>query len=237
MYKKEEMDFNHFEKTYSFESLRKTDVNVHNIMLNNFFKNYPNKDELVVFDVGCNAGSFIDIVKKHSNNIDLHCFEPHPRLSELIKQNHKDIKLNNFCLSNKNGDCIIYIPNQSVLVSSIINRPVFELYRTKAGADGTIQKVYEYKTKTKTIDSYCEENNIKKIDYLKIDVEGAEFMVLEGAKKMLKSKLIKGGQFEHGSTLEDAGTSLLEISNFLNDYGYEIHNNLSKSDILFMLKK
>jgi FkbM family methyltransferase len=37
-----------------------------------------------------------------------------------------------------------------------------------------------------TLDAFAKENQIKKVDYLKIDVEGFEYEVLEGAKALLK---------------------------------------------------
>ena len=40
-----------------------------------------------------------------------------------------------------------------------------------------------------TIDNFCKKNNIKKIDLLKIDTEGHEAEVLEGASKMLKKNI------------------------------------------------
>ena len=42
---------------------------------------------------------------------------------------------------------------------------------------------------TTTLDDFIKENNIDKIDYLKIDVEGAEYRVLEGLIKNLELKL------------------------------------------------
>ena len=37
------------------------------------------------------------------------------------------------------------------------------------------------------MDNYCQKNKIKKIDVLKIDTEGSEVEVLEGAKNILKN--------------------------------------------------
>ena len=41
-------------------------------------------------------------------------------------------------------------------------------------------------TNVNTLDNFCYKNKIKKIDFLKIDVEGYEYMVLQGAKKIIK---------------------------------------------------
>jgi hypothetical protein len=51
----------------------------------------------------------------------------------------------------------------------------------------------------KTLDGFCSEQGIEKIDFLKIDVEGHELFVLKGAAQMLQSKKIRFIQFEFGS--------------------------------------
>ena len=42
-----------------------------------------------------------------------------------------------------------------------------------------------------TIDSFVEKHNIKKIDILKIDTQGSEYLVLKGAKESLKRGIVK----------------------------------------------
>ena len=58
-------------------------------------------------------------------------------------------------------------------------------------------------------------------------------MIIEGSSEMLKQKKIKGGLFEIGETLKDAGTSEQEIETILRDYGYNIVKNLSRNDWYF----
>ena len=43
------------------------------------------------------------------------------------------------------------------------------------------------KVKTNTLDNFCKIKKIKRVDLLKIDVEGSELDVLRGAKKLLNS--------------------------------------------------
>ena len=43
------------------------------------------------------------------------------------------------------------------------------------------------KVKTNTLDNFCKIRKIKRVDLLKIDVEGSELDVLRGAKKLLNS--------------------------------------------------
>jgi hypothetical protein len=66
-------------------------------------------------------------------------------------------------------------------------------------------------------------------------VEGAEKMVLEGAKELLQSHRIKAGVFEIGETLKDAGTSTEEVCRLLESYGYIIDKTFSQNDYVFYL--
>jgi len=42
-----------------------------------------------------------------------------------------------------------------------------------------------------TLDSYVESNNIQKVDYIKMDIEGYELLALEGMKKTIQKFLPK----------------------------------------------
>lgn len=66
---------------------------------------------------------------------------------------------------------------------------------------------------------YCELNNINKVDFLKIDVEGMETKVLTGFGDFLKN--VRYIQFEYGIGLRDAGSNLKEIIDLLNKYGFK----------------
>jgi FkbM family methyltransferase len=75
-----------------------------------------------------------------------------------------------------------------------------------------------------TIDSYCRDNKVEFIDLLKIDVEGAEYQVMLGAKSVFKNKRIRCCVFEFGATTFDMGNSPKEIESFLNSYDYSVSN-------------
>ena len=77
-----------------------------------------------------------------------------------------------------------------------------------------------------TIDKFVEENNIEKIDYIKMDVEGAERTILEGAIKTIKKfKPHLAIAIYHGGKLfmEDFYDVPIFIKNVINeDYEYYI---------------
>lgn len=75
-----------------------------------------------------------------------------------------------------------------------------------------------------TLDNLIEKNNIKKIDLLKIDTEGFEHEVLQGAKKSLKLKKIKAIMIEK------------QLSNMYLNYNFKkVSKILEKNG--FLLKK
>jgi FkbM family methyltransferase len=214
-----------FEK-YSFQELNTIDFKILQEVLF-YFKTSKQSlhPESVFFDVGTNAGSFIKALDLFSFP-NVHCFEPHPLLAEKTKQVYPHITMNDYCLGNRNGFIDIYIPILSVGLSSVIRRPVF---------DQLNQEIIVLNVKCQTLDSYCEEHSIQQIDFIKIDVEGAEKTVLEGAKGLLQSHRIKAGIFEIGQTLSDAGASTEEVCELLENYGYVINKQFSSNDYIFSL--
>jgi FkbM family methyltransferase len=179
-----------------------------------------------IFDVGCNAGSFVKVLQVFSLQQNIHCFEPHPVINKKTKELYPFIRMNEYCLGNQDGVQDIFIPQWSVGLSSLIYRPVF---------DQLNQQIFTLNIQCQKLDTYCKENNITEIDFIKIDVEGAEKMIFEGARELLSNKKIKCGIFEVGQTLIDAKTSEEEVVSLIEGYGYKIDRSISKDNLLFYL--
>jgi len=98
--------------------------------------------------------------------------EPVPEMFELLqKERPRDI---NICcaLGAKAGEATFY--KTAVSGYSTLN----ENFAKRAQAAG--QKVHPYRVKIETLDKICSERRVQHIDFLKIDVEGAEKEVLLG---------------------------------------------------------
>ncbi len=67
----------------------------------------------------------------------------------------------------------------------------------------------------KTLDGFCDERNIDRIALLKLDVEGHELKVLEGAHRLIQSNAIDFIQFEFGGTNVDSKTFLHDFTDLL----------------------
>jgi FkbM family methyltransferase len=73
-----------------------------------------------------------------------------------------------------------------------------------------------------TLDELAGQLKILRIDFLKIDVEGNELSVLQGAKSSLSTGAIDFIQIEFGHAARAAGVYLHDIINFVNEYDYKI---------------
>jgi FkbM family methyltransferase len=190
--------------------------------LNNVFNKakIENKD-LIIFDVGCNAGSFINfVISKNLDIKNLYAFEPNSHLVNdfLINhyKNYKNIKIIEAGLGGIEEVLEFHIPGRSPALGSLVDRQIFH-------REDIEKEMVTVKVNVKTIDLFCEENGIDKIDYIKIDTEGFEFNVLKGANRMLSEGKIMGGQFEWG--IEEGGNFLSDIINYLNNHGYIIEGS------------
>ena len=84
---------------------------------------------------------------------------------------------------------------------------------------------------TIALDDFCTQQGIDRIHLLKIDVEGAEYQVLKGAKMLLQAKRIDCIVFEFGVTSFDMGNTPEEIKTLLHSSGYGIRNVVSGDPI------
>jgi FkbM family methyltransferase len=82
----------------------------------------------------------------------------------------------NAAISEKDGESLLYVRRAPMV--SRIHIP------QKAKPSNAIDAV---RVKTRSIDSILEQYNIPKVDWIKIDAEGAEILILRGAKGLLSS--------------------------------------------------
>lgn len=168
----------------------------------------------IVFDIGMNYGEWSRYALSLNNNIDLHCFEPIEYYCQRAKQSDLGARatINHLAVCEKIDETTFYAFGEGSGGSS--------LYRQDPVNDGISDQITEIKTNTTTIDEYCSMKNIDRVDYMKIDVEGAEFDVLSGAIGMFSSRKIGMATIEYGVTWISARRYLMDIFEFSEKVGY-----------------
>jgi FkbM family methyltransferase len=142
----------------------------------------------IIFDVGSHEGKITSLLNDLYKNSKIYSFEPNRKLIEKIKKNFKkNVVFFNYALGSKNKEEKISI-NTLDLTSSLSKINKNSIYfKFKKIILGSNKNNYIQKVKMTTLDYFCAKKKIKKIDLIKIDVEGYEQNVLVGATKTMRN--------------------------------------------------
>jgi len=173
-------------------------------------------DSGIVFDVGANRGTWLHLMRQYHENVIVHAFEPVPCLCKEYLEQYQSttISIHEKALSNFCGLGKLYYYSHADGLGGLVFHPWIE---TEVG------KPQELIVELDTVDAFCEQNSIDQIDFMKIDVEGAELAVIEGAQRMIAEHRIRKLQFEYNNTFKDAGITLRQIYEHLTSQGYALY--------------
>lgn len=134
------------------------------------------KEGDVVFDVGANIGEVTFGMSKRVGNLGMiHSFEPDPFIFSKISRNLRLNSFTNICLNNVAlGD-----KEQELFLKA-------QVENNRGGTRINTNSKEGKKVKVTTLDFYVQQNALKKLDLIKIDVEGFEMKVLQGAQEVLQ---------------------------------------------------
>jgi FkbM family methyltransferase len=174
-----------------------------------FFEKYLQPQDVVV-DVGANIGAWSLIAATKANKGKIYAFEP-TKVVETLQQNSV---LNNFTnieiftevVSDKNG--FEYFSEPSELEISHIS--------TKKKGSKKLKAVT-----LDTVFSSRKRNHV--IDILKVDVEGAELKIFNGAKKLFNTQRLQLVLFEFGKKSAQYGYTFEDIYAFFEKYKFDLY--------------
>jgi FkbM family methyltransferase len=167
---------------------------------------------LIVFDVGANVGQYSILLNDvFGNRARIYSFEPSMLTFEKLKSNTSNltnIYIQNFGFGEKYTKSILFSnDNESSLAS---------LYKRNLNHFNITMNINE-EIDLKTIDGFCYENEIQRINLLKLDIEGHEISSLNGASRIINSGNIDFIQFEFGGCNIDSKTYFQDFYYMLND--------------------
>ncbi|MEQ8385848.1 MAG: FkbM family methyltransferase [Coleofasciculus sp. A1-SPW-01] len=153
-------------------------------------KIFPDLSQInTVFDVGANIGQTALYFSQKLPDANILSFEPVKETFHELQNNTsrlKQVNCFNHAFGDKDESKRIFMRKDSQIHSMIDN-----VTSPSDAISGMYDIVGEEIVNIKKIDSFCYEQNIDTIDLLKIDTEGYEMQVLQGASSYLGDNRVK----------------------------------------------
>ena len=182
----------------------------------------PNNRPVVFFDIGAHGGHFSDtIVKAYQIKRGI-LVEPLAHAIPILQNKFPDkgkILIINAAVADTNGETEFFVNPEADFVSSLlrINNKNEEL------AAMNIKDPVSVKVKTITIDKISADEQLDSVDLLKIDVQGAEHLVLNGAIETLKITKLVYTEFSFKPIYAQSST-FYDLYNFLYAHNFILTN-------------
>jgi len=164
-----------------------------------------------VIDVGANIGiTSVTIARKIGKDGKLYSFEPAPHYFRILQQNLSSNRIQNveafpLALSDSTGETEFYLKELS---SGII----FEKEAKKT------------RVSIVTIDSFLQQREVERIDFINMDCEGSELLVLRGAKETLRKNKVRIFCEIHRDFLRQLGQSIGDVVEYLQNLTFEVQS-------------
>jgi FkbM family methyltransferase len=191
----------------------------------------------VVFDVGGHAGQFAKLFAHLAPEGAVFVFEPARYARSILQimaglKNYPNLFVLPFGLGETPGEMALNVP---VKKKGNIGFGL-SFIGEKMASDGRFSAVMAERVFITTIDTMAEVLALKRLDFIKADIEGFEFFMLKGAQETLKKfhppmmlELTESSLSRHGQKIKDVFAFMASLgytAHFLN----ETHGTLSPAD-------
>jgi FkbM family methyltransferase len=138
-----------------------------------------------VLDIGANCGAYTSLFSSlagRAGSVD--AFEPLPAAFEVLERETRrwssipNWRLHRLACSDTGGFTTMWVPGEDQAQGS--------LRKHSAASWSTADLAREHKVEQARVDEFAKKIGLERIDFVKIDVEGAELLVLRGMERILR---------------------------------------------------
>lgn len=169
-------------------------------------------DFRTIFDVGANVGDWARIAHSLFPNATIHSFEILEPTYQALCSNTRGltrIRANACGLLDREGEIALNAFEGVSTITTITDYPHEFARKTASG-------------RVITGDGYVREHGIERIDFLKLDVEGAENLALAGLEQTIGAGKVSVVQFEYGQVSILTKFLLRDFYAFFERHGYRL---------------
>jgi FkbM family methyltransferase len=172
-------------------------TNLYDLWVANVYRFAAPSSPGAIFDVGANIGLFAAFAARHAPGRAIHCFEPLASNARMIPRNCPNAVVNRCGLGRARGRVRLGVDQHGIMASSVAQP----------------WPLREEEFEVLPLDDYTRRHAIEQIAFLKIDCEGMELDVLEGAAEALR-RTARVAMETHGPERHAASAEMLRAAGF-----------------------
>lgn len=185
---------------------------------------------MVVLDIGAHLGEYtLRASRLVGRSGQVHAFEPDPVMFDYLQQNAarspvENITVQQAAIADQPGEMQFAVQSEPS-ISSLVP------------TTGSLKRapVRTITVPVQTIDGYCAEHGLERVDFIKIDIEGAELLALRGAKSLLSQPpgMAPAIYFEFAERLmRPFGYSGADVLEYLAGFGYTVFESTDGATLI-----
>ncbi len=182
----------------------------------------------VCFDIGAAYGMYsFSLAQLVGPSGAVYSFEPQPKPRRVLRtgvhaSNLENVHIIDAAVGERSGELEMALPVKFGFAPIHGHAHVNDGVRQER-PNSTITRTRSWSTSIQSVDEFCAENSISRVDFMKIDVEGFEPTVIAGAREVVEANrptLLLEIEDRH---LARYSTTAAEFTATLRDLGYRMH--------------
>jgi len=180
------------------------------------------KEESVVIDVGAHVGFYTIFLSALVPSGRVHSFEPNPGAFSQLERHAEingcdNVMANNLALGEQEGNGNLSVPDGKSGMASLSGHMHDRFSEEEVERVNAVSVI--------TLDQYVKGKNVERIDLMKIDVEGWEPFVIQGARSALERFRPWILMEVNSLALQGQGWKPQELLDLLEEHDYEFYKS------------